>query len=225
MAGMALRAVRPPQEAKTRLARALSPAQRAELALSTARHVLGCLTQVLPPSRCILISRSATMRGLARAAGAVALVEEGADQNAALTQAAHHARTLGASRILSISSDLPPLTAADVAAMLQGGSRIAPDRHSRGTNALCIAPPLALLHLHGPDSLARHKAAAAADIPLTRVVRIGLAHDVDEPDDLRLSPSPPVPARQMPVIAAERGPPIRLDLISPRRHRRGRYAA
>lgn len=194
MSDMALLAVRPPQEAKTRLAPALLPDQRADLALSMARHVLHCLTTVLPPSRCIVVSRSAAVRELGLAAGAIVLVEAGEDQNTALTQAAEHARTLGASRLLSISSDLPLLDTDDVSAMLAGGARIAPDRHDRGTNALCVAPPLAFPYLHGPDSLGLHEAAArAAGVPLAHVLRRGLAHDVDMPDDLLPLPRPAGP--------------------------------
>lgn len=185
MADMALLAVRPPQEAKTRLAPALSPAERADFALLTVRHVIACLTAVLPPERCIVISRSADIRDLGQAAGARVLVEGGHGQNAALTQGAEYARALGATMLLSISSDLPLLEADDVIAMLEGGPRIAPDRHGRGTNALCMSPPLAFPYLHGADSLFAHESAArAAGMPLLRIVRRGLAHDVDTPEDL-----------------------------------------
>lgn len=192
MSDMALLAVRPPQEGKTRLAPTLSPTQRADFTLSSARHVLACVTAILPPDQCIVVSRSAVVRELGLAAGAIVLDEAGEDQNAALTQAANHAIARGACRLLSISSDLPLLQADDVAAMLAGGSRIAPDRHGRGTNALCVSPPLAFPYLHGPDSLTSHeRAAAVAGVPLARVLRRGLAHDVDVPSDLPpLSRSP-----------------------------------
>lgn len=185
MADMALLAVRPPHEAKTRLAPALSPTARADFAFFTARHVLACLTAVLPPERCIIISRSAKILDLGQAAGAHVLVEEGHGQNAALTQGAGCARALGATGLLSISSDLPLLEADDVIAMVGGGARIAPDRHGRGTNALFMSPPLAFSYLHGANSLYAHESAArAAGTPLLRIVRRGLAHDVDTPEDL-----------------------------------------
>jgi len=59
------------------------------------------------------------------------------------------------------------------------------DRHGTGTNALVLSPPDAIKPSFGPDSLARHTAAAeAAGLP-HRVEDVpSLAHDVDTPEDL-----------------------------------------
>ena len=190
MHDFALLAVRPPAEAKTRLADALTPAQREALAWNMARHVLGCMTAVLPPERCIVVSRSSDMREYATAAGAVALREVGADQNAALTQGAHHAVEHSADRVLTLSSDLPMLQVDDVRAMLASSHAsnsviIAPDRHGTGTNGMCMQPPLILPYLHGRDSLDRHRRKAAElGVPVEIIERPGLAHDIDVCDDL-----------------------------------------
>jgi 2-phospho-L-lactate guanylyltransferase len=63
---------------------------------------------------------------------------------------------------------------------------ICPAAEDGGTNALLLSPPTAIPFLYGPDSAARHKAAAeAAGVPV-RVVNIaGFARDVDSPEDLR----------------------------------------
>ena len=62
---------------------------------------------------------------------------------------------------------------------------IVADRHGTGTNALVLSPPDAIEPAFGPDSFARHVAAAeAAQVP-HRVEEVpGLALDVDTPGDL-----------------------------------------
>ena len=64
---------------------------------------------------------------------------------------------------------------------------IAPDRAARGTNALLVAPPLALGPGFGEESFARHRRLAErADLTLAIVERPGLALDLDTPADVAL---------------------------------------
>jgi len=59
------------------------------------------------------------------------------------------------------------------------------DRHGTGTNALVLAPPDAMAPGFGPDSFARHVAAAEEAGVSHRVeLAASLAHDVDTPEDL-----------------------------------------
>jgi 2-phospho-L-lactate guanylyltransferase len=62
---------------------------------------------------------------------------------------------------------------------------IVPDRHDTGTNALLLAPPDVVKPSFGPDSLARHVAAAQAAAVSHRVERVpSLIFDVDTSEDL-----------------------------------------
>src|SRR5207249_2798221 len=87
---------------------------------------------------------------------------------------------------------LPEVGAADVAALLAAGAALdgpgvalAPDHSGRGTNALLLRPPTAIVPRFGPDSFAAHRwAALAGGLPARVVMRPGLAADVDTPRDL-----------------------------------------
>jgi 2-phospho-L-lactate guanylyltransferase len=76
-----------------------------------------------------------------------------------------------ATAIVVLPADLPAITALAVdglveAGALAGGSNgvvaIVPDRHGTGTNALLVSPAALVDPMFGPDSLARHRAAAVA---------------------------------------------------------------
>jgi 2-phospho-L-lactate/phosphoenolpyruvate guanylyltransferase len=98
-----------------------------------------------------------------------------------------HARATGCDRALLVPGDTPLLEPGDVARLIRAstGVVIVPDRHGTGTNALVLSPPDAIEPSFGPDSCARHVAAAeAADVP-HRVEEVpGLTIDVDTPGDL-----------------------------------------
>ncbi len=98
-----------------------------------------------------------------------------------------HALATGCDRALLVPGDTPLLEPGDVARLVRApmGVVIVPDRHGTGTNALVLSPPDAIEPSFGPDSCARHVAAAeAADVP-HRVEEVpGLTLDVDTPGDL-----------------------------------------
>lgn len=98
-----------------------------------------------------------------------------------------HALATGCDRALLVPGDTPLLEPGDVARLIRASSGvvIVPDRHGTGTNALVLSPPDAIELSFGPDSCARHVAAAeAADVP-HRVEEVpGLTLDVDTPGDL-----------------------------------------
>ncbi|MCA1666730.1 MAG: 2-phospho-L-lactate guanylyltransferase, partial [Thermomicrobia bacterium] len=63
---------------------------------------------------------------------------------------------------------------------------LAPDYTGSGTNALLLAPPDALPFRFGPNSFARHVAAAEQrSVPYAIARAPGIAGDVDTPDDVR----------------------------------------
>ena len=98
-----------------------------------------------------------------------------------------HALEIGCDRAVLVPGDTPLLQPGEIARLMAGtgGVVVVPDRHRTGTNALVLWPPDAIEPSFGPDSCARHLAAAeAAGVP-HRVEQVpGLALDVDTPDDL-----------------------------------------
>lgn len=182
-----LLAVRPPEEGKSRLAEALDRAARIELNYNMFRHSLRVGSEVFQADRIVVVSRSPALLDEARALGAQALAEAGTDLNAALEQAARHAIGRGAESLLSLSSDLPMLTADDIQALIEAPAAIAiaTDRLRLGTNGLRMRPAGAIAFHYGEGSLAAHLAAArAAGLAAAVVERPGLANDIDTPADL-----------------------------------------
>ncbi|MFB0874952.1 MULTISPECIES: 2-phospho-L-lactate guanylyltransferase [unclassified Sphingobium] len=182
-------AVRPPEEGKTRLAAALSPAARAALIERMFRHVLTTALAAAPTGGVHVISRSARLLALASAAGAHAIVEVGRGLNPAIAQAAMLCDPAHA--LLALSADLPLLTVADLTALDRalGGADViaAPDRARMGTNALAMRHPGTIAPGFGAGSLARHRRrAGAAGLRFGLVFRPGLAADLDLPADLAL---------------------------------------
>jgi 2-phospho-L-lactate/phosphoenolpyruvate guanylyltransferase len=98
-----------------------------------------------------------------------------------------HALATGCDRALLVPGDTPLLEPGDVARLLRASASvvIVPDRHGAGTNALVLSPPDVIEPSFGPDSCARHVAAAEeAGVP-HRVEEVpGLTLDVDTPGDL-----------------------------------------
>jgi 2-phospho-L-lactate guanylyltransferase len=97
--------------------------------------------------------------------------------------------------LLVINADLPFIEVEDIVALLAAaegsGVAIAPDRHSRGTNAIALATPEPFDFRFGTDSLGKHRLGCPQ---AALVSRLGLAFDIDVPDDL-------VAARQHPAGA------------------------
>ena len=200
--------------AKSRLTPVLAPNQRATLTLRLLGGVLDALAAPGIAAR-LVVSPDPAVLAAARAAGASALQQttdqrdglDGLDGlNAALVAAREWTEGRDAEALLVVLGDLPLLSRADIAAILalaRGTPAtvvLAPDRHERGTNALLLRPPGAIPFAFGPDSLARHRAAASArGLPVRLYRSPGTALDVDTPDDLaavagRFADLPPLDA-------------------------------
>jgi len=182
---------RPLEEGKSRLASALSPAERLRLNETFYRQTLETAAAVLGRTHTLAISRSAAMLAIAEAMGIHTMLEEAPHGlNEALDQAASVARGHGAEGVLSLSCDLPFLGPEDLRAMIAAardgdGLAIGCDRAATGTNALLVSPVGAIPYAYGPGSFALHTGAAERIGRTMRVVRRpGLAFDVDDPDDI-----------------------------------------
>ncbi len=175
--------------AKQRLSGALSADARRRLSLTMLSDVLATLGEVPALARTVVVTRDPDVARLAEAAGATVTTEPaGADLNAAIMHGLAEAGRHGATRALILPGDLPLITPTDVERLLRRratGAAIAPDSHGRGTNALLLTLPARISPAFGPDSFARHTAAAqAAGTELAVVRSDGLAHDIDTPADL-----------------------------------------
>lgn len=198
-----------PAQAKSRLARDLSPRSRRTFALEALRHVVDVARATQAVERCLVISESQEALDVAAAAGATPIREvpagswatsthrdpELADRpeiglNLALEQGARLAVAGGASTILVMAADLPLLDPASLTMLVNrlgdgDGVVLAPDRHGSGTNALVARPPFAIPFAFGRNSLERHRRLAlergiAAHIYGTD----NLALDIDTFEDL-----------------------------------------
>jgi len=181
---------RPLEEGKSRLAEALTPAERQRLNQRFFRQTLDVTAAVVGRERTLVISRSEELLGIASSLSFETLLEVAPyGLNAALTQAANAVRRRGATCVLSVSCDLPFLIPDELRALIdvayQGdGLAIASDRPGTGTNALVMSPVGAIPYLYGLGSFAAHQEAArAAGLTLNVVRRAGLSFDIDTPDD------------------------------------------
>lgn len=178
--------------AKSRLAGALTPAERASLALSLAERTLSALRGVGSLSHIAVVSPDPAALAWAEAHDAAPLPQRGVGLNAGLALARDWATEQGAVGLLIALGDLPLLTSDEARrfiAMTRLYERVialAPDRSGDGTNLL-LARPAALAPLaYGRGSFARHqRLARRLGIPTVEFRASGAAFDVDTPADLQ----------------------------------------
>lgn len=198
----ALVALKAPQTAKSRLRSLLSASQRRELFFALARKVFAALQFTPGIARVLVVTSSAEVARFARGLD-VEVIPQGEEQGTAAAfqhalvtlQTAPYWRdgdSPGPDRLLMIAGDLPLISCAALADLLQqfdgrSGVCIVPDRLRVGTNALLCSPPDAIAPCFGADSFAQHCGAArAARVPLIVHESAALALDIDGVDDLAL---------------------------------------
>jgi len=189
-AAWALVPIKPFASAKSRLEGLLSRAECAQLAEEMARDVLMALHAAPDITGIAILGDEPRLGPLTAAVNATLHAEQpGEDYRAALGRVAGELTNRGARHLLVVPADLPTLSAGDVQTLLanhEAGVTICPAAADGGTNALLLSPPTAIPFLYGPDSAARHLAAAeAAGVPVRTVKIPGFARDVDSPEDLR----------------------------------------
>jgi 2-phospho-L-lactate guanylyltransferase len=176
--------------AKQRLMRVLSPAERRDLARAMLADVLRALAGA-HLDRVWVVTREPEVVALARSFGAEPLAEvENRGHTAAVATAQAAAVGAGADAFLTIPGDVPCVTADEIREMLGAlGSApavvLAPSRSRLGTNGALLAPPTAMPLRFGEPSFDGHLTAARALRLEPRIVSLsGLGLDVDDPDDL-----------------------------------------
>ena len=167
-------------EAKLRLAPALPPLARAELARAMATHVL----EVARPLPTAVVCDDPDVATWARSQGALVIWEPERGLNRAVEAGVERLRRAGADRVVVAHGDLPLAQGLDRIARFPGVT-IVPDRAGNGTNVICVPAGVGFTFSYGPGSFTRHTAETfRLGLPL-RVVRApGLGHDVDLPSDM-----------------------------------------
>jgi FO synthase len=168
---------------KTRLASVLSPRQRLALVRELLQHVLSTLRAAPDIEHIALVSSERD-----GVADDVPLLLGGDDLNSSLESGVARAIAAGATTVLIVPADLPLLCVRDVEQLLIGARRagiaLAPDRHERGTNAVCMMLPARLQLQFGEDSFPRHCRQAAERGGEAACVRTdSLGFDVDTAAD------------------------------------------
>jgi 2-phospho-L-lactate/phosphoenolpyruvate guanylyltransferase len=167
-------------EAKLRLAPALAPMARAELARAMATHVV----EAARPLPTAVVCDDLEVASWARQQGALVIWEPERGLNRAVEAGVARLGEGGARRVVVAHGDLPLARGLAWVARFPGVT-IVPDRAGNGTNVVAVPAGAGFTFSYGPGSFARHGAEAfRLGLPL-RVVRARhLGHDVDLPADL-----------------------------------------
>lgn len=167
-------------EAKGRLDRALTAAERSELARSMAAQVL----EAAAPLPVAVVCDDLDVADWARARGALVVWEPGRGLNGAVEAGIDHLRDAGVAQVTVSHADLPRASRlADVGTA--SGITLVPDRYGNGTNVIALPSDAGFHFSYGPGSFARHRAEAERiGLPLQVLDLPDLAWDVDEPDDM-----------------------------------------
>jgi 2-phospho-L-lactate/phosphoenolpyruvate guanylyltransferase len=174
--------------AKQRLAGSLGAGARRALAEAMFSDVLRALQHVPELDEVVVVTADRAAQAAASSRGVRVLADPAeAGQSEATLIGIHHGLAEGHERALLVPGDTPLLQPGDLVRLVADPPAvvIVPDRHGTGTNALVLSPPDAIEPSFGPDSLARHVAAAENAGLDHRVEEArALAVDVDTPDDL-----------------------------------------
>ena len=169
-------------EAKLRLAPALGPAARAELARAMATHVVTSAG----PLPVAVVCDDAEVATWARDLGALVVWEPERGLNRAVEAGVARLAANGARRVVVAHGDLPQAVAGRLGSVARfAGVTLVPDHRENGTNVICVPGDADFTFSYGPGSFARHGAEAHRLGLELRVVRDpSLSHDVDLPADL-----------------------------------------
>jgi len=185
-------AVRGGGEAKSRYGDLVAPRDRAAFVEAMLTDMLRAIAKAPSVTQVRVVTPTPEIAALARAMGALVVPEiEPAGLNAAFRLGREQvARDEAQAIVILLPGDLPGLEPQDLEALTAaaGPGRIAMVRAARdgGTGALAFPAGLDLPLAYGPDSFARHLAAARAlGLEPHEIDAPSLAHDLDRPADLR----------------------------------------
>ena len=189
--------LKPPAQAKTRLAPAFGARERRALMREMAAHVVETAVAAgLGPVA--LVGDDPEVTAFARRIGADLRSDAGLPWNEGLRHAIESLAPAPAA-VLIVAADLPLVTAAELRALVAAGDQdgvVIGRAHDGGTNALVLRPPLAIATCFGVTQSGRAHAgrATAAGLPAHVLDLPGVALDVDTPADaIRAGIRPPQP--------------------------------
>jgi 2-phospho-L-lactate/phosphoenolpyruvate guanylyltransferase len=167
-------------QAKVRLASALSAPHRASLARAMATRVVKSAGE-LPVA---VVCDDRVVANWARQLGALVIWEPGRGLNGAVQEGVGRLGSLGVELVVVAAGDLPLAT--DLGWVTRfPGITIVPDRRRDGTNVLAVPSSSGFAFSYGPGSFVRHvQEARRLGIPSRIVHSSTLAWDVDVPEDL-----------------------------------------
>lgn len=167
--------------AKLRLAPALSPGKRAELARAMAERVVRAAHH-LPVA---VVCDDTAVADWARGLGALVVWAPERGLNHAVQDGVRHLAGLGVAHVTVAHADLP--LADDLTSVGEwAGVTLVPDRREEGTTVIALPADCGFVFSYGPGSFGRHRAEAERLGVATRVVRSpALSWDVDLPADLK----------------------------------------
>jgi 2-phospho-L-lactate/phosphoenolpyruvate guanylyltransferase len=167
-------------QAKVRLASALDPGERADLA----RHMAEIVLLATDPLPAVVVCDDDEVRAWAERSGARVVWCPGRGLNGAVSDGVAALRADGVGLAIVAHADLPLATRLDWLADFPGVSLV-PDRRFDGTNVLALPTDAGFTFSYGAGSFSRHRAEAARlDLPARIVQDPHLSWDVDLPADL-----------------------------------------
>lgn len=178
-------------DAKERLATGLDPAQRRLLAEAMVRDVVAALARCRELAGVVVVSNEPKLVEIAGDRGFVVIPDAGTSHSDAARAGAEWAQENGFSRVVMLPGDCPLLAPEELDDLIARTRddrvefAVVPDRAGTGTNALVVAPPLAVAPAFGPGSRQRHLALGLAAARRTAEHEVpSLALDLDTADDL-----------------------------------------
>jgi 2-phospho-L-lactate/phosphoenolpyruvate guanylyltransferase len=176
--------------AKQRLAEALSPRLRQDLALAMFQDVLEAVTAVSELQGVAVVTVDRNVAEIARLSGAEVWSDGAHDGHTGAVKAAASRLAANSSTMLTIPGDVPLVSSIDISRVLAvhqaaPAFTIVPAWDERGSNTIVCSPADMVPLRFGPDSYFPHLAAArACGLSPTIINNSAIAFDLDEPSDL-----------------------------------------
>lgn len=196
--------------AKQRLAEALSPRLRRDLALAMFEDVLDAVAAVEALQGIAVVTADRSVAEVARRFGAQVWSEGARDGHTGAVRAAARRLAAAASTMLTIPGDVPLVSSIDVSRVLAAhpaapAFTIVPAWDERGSNTIVCSPADVVPLRFGPDSYFPHLAAARAVGLTPAIVRnSAIALDIDEFSDLTRFMKRPSPTRSWRLLNEHR---------------------